>query len=137
MPTAFAAKETPTGPTWPWVVGGLGLVSLGVAVGFGVDGLAATDALINHCGPDYATQPCRESVGTYDPTGDNSRKNLDLGMFIGLASVGVAAVTAAVIGRVTIAPSRQTTRTTAPPARVTLAPQFTASSAGLSLRGEF
>jgi hypothetical protein len=94
----------PTTRTWPWVIGASGLALLGAAAGFGADGLAAQSRLRQHCGPSFGTQPCAVPPSVYDPTGDNARKNRDLGLFIGFGVAGAGAVAASIVGLV--GPSR-------------------------------
>lgn len=85
-------------PIWPWIVGGLGVAALGVGIGFGVDGLAAKSHLEEVCGSDFETSYC--PVG-YDPGPENTRKNLGLGLVVGLGTAGVGAIVAAIVGLAT------------------------------------
>lgn len=85
-------------PIWPWIVGGLGVAALGVGIGFGIDGLAAKNHLEEVCGSDFEASYC--PVG-YDPEPENTRKNLGLGLVVGLGAAGVGAVVAAVVGLAT------------------------------------
>jgi hypothetical protein len=82
-------------PVWPWIAGSLGLVSLGLATGFGIDGLKATSELNALCNGNIS--PCAghtaSDVGPY-----NSRKDVDLAMFIGLGAAGVGGVAAGIAG---------------------------------------
>lgn len=100
-PTVTAAKPPPPEtsddtniPVWVWISGGSGLALSGVAIGFGVDALAAADRLEERCGSDLA---CDEDP-TFDPEPDNDRKNRGLGLAIGFGVGGTAGIVAAVIG---------------------------------------
>jgi len=84
-------------PVWVWISGGGGLALSGVAIGFGVDALAAADRLEERCGNDLA---CDEDP-TFDPEPDNDRKNRGLGLAIGFGIGGTAGIVAAIIGLAT------------------------------------
>jgi hypothetical protein len=116
-------------PAWPWVSGGVGLVFIGVAVGAGVDGLGAMGTLRDSCGPDLA---CPASFTEKDAL--NARKNRDLGLTIGFGAVGIAAVSAALIGVAGASTSNAVT-----PARATLevVPMASAHAGGALFTGEF
>ena len=59
-------------PVWPWIVGGLGVVSLGVATGFGIDGLKARSELYALC--NGTISPCTGQTAN-DIAPYNSRKD--------------------------------------------------------------
>ena len=81
-------------PVWPWVVGGFGLASLGVAVGFGVDGLLAKSRLDQLC--NGTLSPCAgQTASTIDPL--NARKDRGLGLFIGFGAAGVAGLVTGIV----------------------------------------
>jgi hypothetical protein len=101
-PRAIPLAEPTAGsaPVWPWAVGGVGLAALGVAVGFGIDGLLATATLSNNCGS--APGNCT-SAGVVARTGDtldslNGRKNRGFGVFIGAGLAGIGGVVAGSVG---------------------------------------
>jgi hypothetical protein len=80
-------------PVWAWVTGGAGVVSLGVAAGFGVHGLAVMGKLDAICSGHLS--PCMGSspYGVLHPL--NVDKDRDLALFIGLGLAGAASVTVA------------------------------------------
>jgi hypothetical protein len=82
-------------PTWAWVAGGAGLVALGVAAGFGADGLSAKTTLDALCKGHLS--PCAGYSATeLDPL--NARKDRGLALFLGFGAVGVAATTLGAVG---------------------------------------
>jgi hypothetical protein len=84
-------------PSWAWVVGGVGVVSLGFAAGFGVDGLSAAGSLKSLCqGGVLAGCTVQSAAQQGQVEALNSRKDRDLGVFIGTGAVGAVAVTVAV-----------------------------------------
>jgi hypothetical protein len=113
-------------PAWPWAVGSVGLVSLGVAAGFGIDALLAANTLKQKCSP--VTHTC----DGFDPTAENARKNRGLGLALGFGGAGVIALTAAVVGIVK-APSAHAD----PPRQTVLVPVVSPGKAGAVLRGAF
>ncbi len=117
---------------WVWIVGGAGLAMLGVAAGFGIDGLFAKSALAEHCGPDYGSTLCKETTATYDPTADNARKSRGLAVFVGVGGAGAIALGAAVVGFAS-APASGTT----PAGRVQVIPVVGGNGAGLTVQGGF
>jgi hypothetical protein len=95
-----AARKPPSpkasggAPMWAWASGGAGLALLGVAAGFGLDGLAAQRSLDDHCDADL-------TCPGYDPTDENARKNRGLVVFISAGAVGLAGVGVGVAGLTT------------------------------------
>jgi tetratricopeptide (TPR) repeat protein len=83
-------------PPWIWVSGGAGLLLVGAAVAFRIDGAIADARIIANCGEAGVCSPARG----YDPAGDEARAERDLGLFIGLGAAGVVAIGAAVVGLV-------------------------------------
>lgn len=117
---------------WVWIVGGAGVALLGVATGFGVDGLVAKSALAEHCGPDYGSTLCKETTATYDPTADNARKSRGLAVFVGVGGAGAIALGAAVVGFAKASTSR-----TPRASRVQVIPVVGCNGAELTLQGGF
>lgn len=112
-------------PAWVWVTGGLGLASLGVAAGFGIDGLNALAEQVEQCGPDR-----RDCPPSYNADASNARKDRGLGLFVGFGLAGAAAVTAAVVGLV------QSSNDSAG-SRVTFIPAFGKDGAGVGAVATF
>lgn len=84
-------------PAWPWVTGSLGLVALGIAAGFGADGLVASNTLDALCNGHLS--PCAgHTAGEIDPL--NTRKDLGLALFVGFGVAGAAATTLGAVGLV-------------------------------------
>lgn len=102
-PSAVALAQPPGTPTWAWVTGGVSLALLGVAAGFGADGLGAVSALEANCGKNYSTEPCQAKT-EYDWASDNARKNRDLGIFLGAAGLGVIGIGISIYGLVSARP---------------------------------
>jgi hypothetical protein len=96
-PAGAAPPTSASAPIWPWIAGGVGLASLAVAVGFGVDGLLAKGSLDDLC---HGTlSPCAgHTASDIDPL--NARKDRGLGLFIGFGTVGVAGLSAGIAGLV-------------------------------------
>src|ERR1700722_13456961 len=90
VPIALVADAAPKRevPTWAWVAGGAGLVSLGVAAGVGVDGLSATGSLKSLCQGGMLSGCTVQSPGQQSQVEAlNSRKDRDLGVFIAAGAV--------------------------------------------------
>jgi hypothetical protein len=120
-----AAARTPAAheravPTWAWVTGGLGIVSAGAAVAFGVDQAAAQRDFDAGC----KTLPRDETACSATST----RLYRDFGLWIGLGAAGVAALTAAAVGALAPPPRRKPAA-----ASVWIAPR----GAGVGLVGSF
>ena len=96
---------------------------------FLVDNRAAIDDLETHCRDVPGGTYCDPD---YDFAADNARKNRDLGLFIGLGSAGLVAVTVAIveIARSTAAKRRSERRATA-------SPWFAPGAGGLGVVGRF
>lgn len=86
------AKSTGGTRTWAWVVGGAGVVLLGTAAAFGIDGLITTSNLRTLCGGDIARCPVPNQGQADAVSLVNGHKNRDLGLFIGFATAGVVGV---------------------------------------------
>lgn len=114
-------------PAWAWATGGVGLGLVGASLYFLADRQAAIADLKAHCREVTGGTYCAPD---YDFAADNARKNRDLGLFIGLGGVGLAAVTAAIV---VIARShkRGARRGT------TATPWLTPSAGGLAVAGRF
>ncbi|MFO0761078.1 MAG: hypothetical protein U0359_31660 [Byssovorax sp.] len=132
--TPPATTDTPSGApvkTWVWVSGGAGIALLGVAAGFGIDGLLAKGRIEQHCGTDY-TRPCRETTAQYDFTSDVAHKNRGLAVFIGAGGAGAIAIGAAVVGLVGGRSEKKAARPW-----IRTAPVVTAGEAGWVIQGGF
>lgn len=118
-------------PAWAWVTGGLGLASLGVAVGMRVDQSATSSSIDDLCGEGRKHCP---------PTSDfdamYARETRDFGLFVGFGIGGVALLATGLAGIALGASSSgddaQATGAAAPV--VLLAP--TAGGAVVSIAGE-
>ena len=97
-PPASASRT----PTWAWVAGGAGLVSLGVAAAFGVAALGANSAVNDACGGDAAHCPQSKAAAAQP---DADRRSLDRGLFIGFAAAGAVGLAIGLYG-VASAPRR-------------------------------
>jgi hypothetical protein len=131
MPVSQAA---PAGgpPAWAWVVGGAGIVALGTAIGFGIDGVVTKNNLGSLCAGDIAT--CKVSTQAQADAVNqfNAQKNRDLGLFIGL---GVAGATLFTVGLVKVVSGRKAPQKDA--AALVLGPIAGPRLGGASLGGSF
>lgn len=95
---APAPAGGPPRPVWGWFVGGAGIVALGTAAAFGIDGLITTHSLNNLCNGNLArcTVPTQGQADAINAL--NGHKNRDLGLFIGFGAAGVVGVTAGLVG---------------------------------------
>ena len=116
-------------PAWAWATGGVGLGLMGASVYFLVDNRAAIGDLKRHCRDVPGGTYCDPD---YDFAADNARKNRDLGLFIGLGSVGLAAVTVAIVE---IARSKARKRRAGRAATAT--PWLSPGAGGLGVVGRF
>jgi serine/threonine-protein kinase len=91
-PATFADADTSL-PVWPWVVGGLGLTSVGVGIGFAVDQQLAASELEDRCGADRSRCPA-----DYDFEPVRSREERSHALGLGFSVSGGLALGAAVIG---------------------------------------
>jgi hypothetical protein len=83
-------------PTWAYVTAGASLVFLGLSAGFRVDQAFVEGRQQGICGGDVQTG-C-PPASRYDPGPDNTRKNIDFGLFVGFGAAGVAALAASIYG---------------------------------------
>lgn len=83
-------------PTWAWISGGAGVALIAGAAVFRADQAFVEGKQIGICNGDVE-RGC-PSKQVYDPTKDNSRKNRDNALFIGLGAAGVIGIGAAVVG---------------------------------------
>ncbi len=83
-------------PTWAWISGGAGVALIVGAAVFRADQAFVEGKQIGICNGNVE-QGC-PSKQVYDPTNDNSRKNRDNALFIGLGTAGVIGIGAAVVG---------------------------------------
>ncbi|MDC0721492.1 hypothetical protein [Nannocystis bainbridge] len=116
-------------PAWAWATGGVGLGLMGASIYFLVDNRAAVADLKANCQDVPGGTFCDPN---YDFAADNARKNRDLGLFIGLGSVGLVAVTVAIVE---IARTSAGNRRAARKAMAT--PWLTPGAGGLSIVGRF
>ncbi len=88
-PAPLARPDAPprASSAWPFVTGAAAVALTGVAVGFGVDAANANASLRAHCGADLV---CDEDL-SYDPGPTNARKDVGLGLAIGLGASAVVA----------------------------------------------
>jgi hypothetical protein len=124
-------------PTWAWVSGGLGVVALGVSVGFAVDWAGAQSVVSNDC----PNNVCNLSAHPNDDLRDQAaRWNRDVGVFAGLGIVGAAAITVGIVG---IARTPRARRSTGyhggdpQAAGVDFVPFFTPGAGGGAFTGAF
>jgi hypothetical protein len=106
VPTKSASAGSP--PTWAWVVGGAGIVALGTAAAFGIDGLVTAGNLNRLCNGNVERCLTTGMPGTVQSNAINllnSHKDRDLGLFTGFGIAGVMAVT---VAAVEVASSRKT-----------------------------
>ena len=116
-------------PLWAWLSGGAGMAALGVSAGFGASALAAQSKLVTACGGDPARCPASTRAETV-PLAD--QRTLGRNVFLGLGSVAVVGIGAAVIGIATAA-----SKTSAPRTSFILAPFGSPSSGGLTMQAQF
>lgn len=90
------AKPAPGIPTWAWISGGAGVLLLAGAAAFRVDQAFVEGRQLGLCHGHLDKYCPPESA--YDPTNDNARKSRDSGLFIGLGTLGVIGLGAAVAG---------------------------------------
>jgi hypothetical protein len=110
--------------SWPWVVGSIGVGALGVAAGFGIDGLSARSSLEDLCN---GSSPCAgHTASDVEPL--NARKNRGLAMFIGFGAAGAAGVISGIVGIL---------GRPAPASAVAVAPLVGPGFGGIGLRGTF
>lgn len=117
-------------PAWAWATGAVGLGLAAGSVYFLVDDLAAIAALKRHCQDVPGGTYCDPG---YDYASDNARKSRDLGLFIGLGSAGVMAMSAAIVGIVRSSSAAKKR----PGGRAAARPWFSPGSAGLGIVGNF
>ncbi len=112
-------------PTWAWISGGIGVVALGASVGFAVDYGSVRSSVTGACPGDVCQGHLPDDLGHW---------NRDLGLFIGLGAVGVAAVATAAVGALGRPRARVGSITLSP----WLAPPgHDGSAAGAALTGAF
>jgi hypothetical protein len=116
---ARAPQET---PVWPFVVGGLGLTSLGVAVAFGVDNLSVGSELDELCGD--GRRGCSSS---YDFASARDQEVRSFALYVGLGIAGLAATTVGTLGLVLAGGGSEDD--------VAVAPYATPEGAGVVVRG--
>jgi hypothetical protein len=93
--TQPAIPPAPSTPVWAWVTGGVGLAALGVAAGFGVDGIMARNQLDTLC--NGRLSPCAgHGAAEIDPL--NARKDRGFGVFLGAGGAGFVALVSGVVG---------------------------------------
>jgi PEGA domain-containing protein len=130
---APAAVEKPAGgvPTWAWISGGVGVALAGASIYFLVDDLGAISALRSGCQTSDRGTYC----GTYRYDLDNSRKNRDFPLFLGLGGAGLLGIGAAVVGIVRAPPANKPPPP--PTVGVMAAPWIGPGNAGAMVTGSF
>ncbi len=83
---------------WALASGGAGVLFLGLSAGFRVDQAFVEGLQAGKCGGDVQ-RGCPPKT-EYDPGPDNTRKNVDFGLFVGFGAAGVAALAASIYGLV-------------------------------------
>jgi serine/threonine-protein kinase len=91
---AHDGSSSPKPPAWAWVATGAGLAALGVAAGFGIDGLMAKNSIAARC---HGLSPC-PGLDQADADSLNGRKDRGLAVFIGAGVAGAAGVAAGLAG---------------------------------------
>ncbi len=86
-------EPAPARPWWPFLAGGAGLVSAGLAVGFGVDQMAAQKDFDASCKTLPRNGPACD--------GTSARLYRDFGLWIGLGAAGLGGIVAGTVGLVT------------------------------------
>ncbi len=94
-PPAGSAAPLPGAPVWAWVTGAGGVVLGGVAGFFLADDLSAIKALRANCQTNAAGTYCTPG---YDYARDNTRKDRDFPLFLGLGGASLAALGVAIAG---------------------------------------
>ncbi len=123
-----ATKAPRAFPVWQVVVGGVGLAAIGAGIAFELDSRAAEKRIVDHCGEDLI---CKREIG-YDPTEDNVRKNRGFGLFVGLTSLGTAAIGAATIGAIVMRSGKKP-----PTSGLSITPVWSPASTGAIFSGRF
>jgi hypothetical protein len=117
-------------PMWAWISAGGGLAFLMGAAAFRVDQAFVEGKQEGWCQGDVLRScPSKEE---YDPAPDNARKNRDNAAFIGLGTVGVIGLGAAITG--IVMGSRQDKPT---PKTAVITPWVSSSDVGVSVGGRF
>jgi hypothetical protein len=101
-----------------------------VAAGFRVDQAFVEGHQLGICNGNVEKSCPRKSV--YDPADDNNRKNRDHGLFVGLGTVGVLGLGAAIVGFVMGPPVKKPAKKAA-----VVMPWFGPSGVGLGVGGRF
>lgn len=117
-------------PVWAWISGGAGLVLLTGAAAFRIDQafVEGRQDGICHGHPETSCPP----LSVYDPKIDNERKNRDGGLFIGLGTIGVLGLGAAVVGFVMGSSAKKPEQKAA-----IVMPLVSPTGGGLSVGGRF
>lgn len=115
-------------PLWPWISAGAGIAFLAGAAAFRVDQAFVEGKQFGACDGDVKNK-CPEG---YDPGPDNDRKNRDNGLFVGLGTVGVIGLGAAVVGFVMTQPAKP-----APKKAAVVVPWVGPTGFGLGVGGRF
>ncbi|MBK8254139.1 MAG: hypothetical protein IPK82_15915 [Polyangiaceae bacterium] len=83
-------------PTWAFVTGGASLAFLGASAAFRID-QAFVEGRQDAICRGNVTSGC-PPMSQYNPADDNTRKNIDFGLFVGFGAAGVAALAATIYG---------------------------------------
>jgi hypothetical protein len=122
----------PSGPpAWAWAVGGAGVVALGTAAVFGVDGLVTTSALKTVCSGNLSRCVVANQAQADTVSVVNGHKDRDLGFFLGFGAAGVAGVS------VGLAQILRSPRAAAPAEGLVLVPVAGPRVGGAALGGRF
>jgi hypothetical protein len=121
--TSTPSKQTPS--HWVWVSGSIGLAATGASIAFLLDYVSVQQTIIKTC-PDNL---CNRSIYTEETVQSlNTRWNRDVGLAVGLGTVGLAGMSAAIIGLVS---SRSNLN------RVGVVPFVAPTISGIMLHGAF
>lgn len=139
-PLASAARPTTpepaddSVPVWAWVVGGVGVASLGVGVGLLVDSRLAAerlDACESYGEADLYACPTDAYVDLESIEGDIDRADIGLAVGVSLLAVGAAGISAGLAGILTASSSPQ------PEPSVAVVPVLTGDVAAVLVRGVY
>lgn len=117
-------------PAWAWAAGGVGIAALGVAAGFGAAALGKQGAIEAACGAQFPRCP-KDAQTMSNVNALVDTRNLDRGVFIGLAAAGAVGLVAGIVGIATAGPKKDEKAS----ARVIVAPFGGPGGAGLVVEG--
>jgi hypothetical protein len=117
-------------PVWAWAVGGAGIALGAAAVGLRVD-WARIDSKQQAAGCGPSLQSCPRSYTSL--TADNTQKDRDRALFIGLGAASLVGIGAGVIGAVTGVVKKSEPRS----GSVRAAPLLSEGTRGVAIEGSF